>query len=595
VFGVADIIALGATAVFVVVGVLAVLDWWRRRSAPAAAIAVALALLAVLRLLGPIDDALGDPDWPSVVQLVAFAGAGFAILEHRARLFGLATRWRVLAAAGLLVPAGLLMAGGAAVEQGQASALQVAAILMFVVAWIACLVEPATKLWRESANVATVQRAQLRLLASAYVAMAVVILLGTGLVTADETPAGFSVAAEVAAAAIAGVLYLSLKPPAALRRAWLRRRSRDLVEQLQPVGTWQIDPASSTIWFSPSYRRLHGFGPDEQVSLARAFELIHPDDRQEADETFAALLEGQGPFENEYRIVRASDGAVRWVHAQAHALLDLERGRPTALFGTLQDITPAKEVEHHLQEALDRQQEATRQLERLDELKSTILSAVSHELRTPLTALKGFGATLRAHDPHLSVDERRRLSERIVGNAERLEHLLGDLMDLDRLSHRRGALVLERVDLGALVRDVVEAVDPADSHVQLVVPDHAVLVVVDVDKVERAIANLLRNAVDHTPSSASVWVRLESTDQSVEIVVEDDGPGIPDDLKDEVFERFRQGEGPPSRGVGIGLALVREFARLHGGTVWVTDRTGGGASFHLALPSNPSLVREHAG
>ena len=587
--------AWGATAVFVAVGVLAGIDWWRRRSAPAAAMAIALALLAVFRLLGPLGEVLGEPDWLLAAMLATLGGAGFAILEHRARLFDLAVSWRVVAAVGLLLPGGLLLAVGTSTDAGTPSMLQLVATFAFVVAWAACLIEPATKLWRESASVATVQRAQLRLLASAYVAMAAVILLGVGLGTTGQTPAGYAVATEVAAAVIAGVLYLSLKPPVALRRAWLRRRSRELVEQLQPVATWQIDPASSTIWFSPTYRRLHGFGPEEDVTLERAFELIHADDRQEADEVFAGLLDGHGPLEHEYRIVRASDGAVRWVHAHADALRDLEHGRPTALFGTLQDITPAKEVEHHLQEALHRQQDATRQLERLDELKSAILSAVSHELRTPLTALKGFGATLRLHDPQLTADDRRQLSERIVGNAERLEHLLGDLLDLDRLSHRRGELRLERVDLGALVREVAGAVDPADNHVQLEVPDHAVLVVVDADKIGRAVANLLRNAVDHTPNAASVWVRVASTDQGVELVVEDDGPGVPDHLKDEVFERFRQGEEPPSRGVGIGLALVREFARLHGGAVWVTDRPGGGARFHLALPSNPSLVREDAG
>lgn len=593
--GVANILALGTTSVFVVVGVLAVLDWRRRGSAPAAAIAIALVLLALLRLLEPIGAALGEPDWLLGVLLAAFAGSGYAILEHRARLFGLAVPWRVLAALALVLPAGLLLVVGVPAEDAAPSSLQLVGILGFVAAWVACLVEPAAKLWRESATVATVQRAQLRLLAVAFVAMAGVILLGVGMGTAGQAPGGFAIATETAAALIAGVLYLSLKPPAVLRRAWLRRRSQDLVEQLQPVATWQIDLASSTIWVSPTHRRLLGIGPDEHVSLERTFDLIHPDDRSEADAVFADLLEGRGPVEHEYRLVRADDGAVRWVRAQAHALLDLEHGAATALFGTLQDITPAKEVEHHLQEALARQHEATRQLERLDELKSSILSAVSHELRTPLTALKGFGATLQAHDPQLTAADRRRLSERIVGNAERLEHLLGDLLDLDRLSQRPGELSLERVDLAALVRDVCQTLDPVDHHVQVDVPAHGVLAVVDVDKVQRAVVNLLRNAVDHTPTSASVWVRVTSTGRGVEVVVEDDGPGIPDHLKVEIFERFRQGETPPSRGTGIGLALVREFARLHGGEVWITDRPGGGASFHLALPSNPSVAREHAG
>ena len=591
---VADIIAVGATAVFVVVAAMAVADWRRRRTAPAAAIAVALVLLAVLRLLEPVGAALGDPDWLLGVLLAAFAGSGYAILEHRAQLFGLAPAWRVLAAVGLGAPAALVLAGGPPAE-GSASSLQVAAALAFVTVWVACLVEPAAKLWRESAIVATVQRAQLRLLAGAYVAMAAAILLGVGVGLAGQAPAGVTVATEVAAAVIAVVLYLSLQPPAAVRRRWMRRRGRELVEQLHPVATWQIDPATATIWVSPTYRSLHGFGSDEHVTLEGTFELIHPDDREEADEVFASLLEGQGPLEYDFRIVRACDGAVRWVRAQAHALLDLERGSPTALFGTVQDITSDKEVEQRLQEALDRQQGATRQLERLDELKSTILAAVSHELRTPLTALKGFGATLQAHDLQLTAADRRRLSDRIVGNAERLERLLGDLLDLDRLSHRPSELSLQRVDVASLVREACQAGELRGQDVEVDVPTQAVLAVVDPDKVERAVANLLRNAVDHTPASSSVWVRVASTDMGVEIVVEDDGPGVPDHLKDEVFERFRQGEDPPSRGVGIGLALVREFARLHGGRVWVADRDGGGARFHLTLPSNPSLLQEDAG
>ena len=590
----ADIIAVGATAVFVVVAALAVTDWRRRRTAPAAAIAVALVLLAVLRLLDPVGAALGDPDWLLGVLLAAFAGSGYAILEHRARLFGLALAWQVLAAGGLGVSAVLVLASGPAAD-GAASSLQVAAALAFISFWVACLVEPAAKLWRESAVVATVQRAQLRLLAGAYVAMAAAILLGVGTGVAGQAPAGFAVGSEIAAAVIAVVLYLSLQPPAVLRRRWMRRRGRELVEQLHPVATWQIDPATSTIWVSPTYRSLHGFGPDEHVTLEGTFELIHPGDREEAEGVFSSLLEGQGPLEYDFRIVRASDGAVRWVRAQAHALLDLERGSPTALFGTVQDITSDKEVEQRLQDALGQQEEATRQLERLDELKSTILAAVSHELRTPLTALKGFGATLQAHDPELTAADRRRLSDRIVGNAERLERLLGDLLDLDRLSHRPSELSLERIDVASLVRQVCQSGELRGQHVEVDVPTQGVLAVVDPDKVERAVANMLRNTVDHTPVSSSVWVRVASTDLGVEIVVEDDGPGIPDQLKDEVFEHFRQGEDPPSRGVGIGLALVREFARLHGGRVWVTDRAGGGARFHLTLPSNPSLLQEDAG
>jgi signal transduction histidine kinase len=108
----------------------------------------------------------------------------------------------------------------------------------------------------------------------------------------------------------------------------------------------------------------------------------------------------------------------------------------------------------------------------------------------------------------------------------------------------------------------------------------------DAAKVERMMENLLANAARHTPPDSSIWLRFEEADGGVVIVVEDDGPGVPDEQKELIFEAFRRGW-TTAEGSGIGLSLVARFAELHGGRAWVEDRPGGGASFRVFLPDLP--------
>ncbi len=177
------------------------------------------------------------------------------------------------------------------------------------------------------------------------------------------------------------------------------------------------------------------------------------------------------------------------------------------------------------------------------------------------------------------------MMERLAANARKLERLLSDLLDVDRLA--RGVLEpsLNPVDLGALVRRVAEETEVGDRPLFVSAP--ALQTLVDGAKVERILENLLVNAARHTPEGARIWVRLSEEDGNALLVVEDDGPGVPEGQRGSVFEPFHQG--PPLRehnpGTGIGLSLVASFAELHGGRAWVEDRPGGGASFHVLLPS----------
>lgn len=241
-------------------------------------------------------------------------------------------------------------------------------------------------------------------------------------------------------------------------------------------------------------------------------------------------------------------------------------------------------------DAYAREHEAARRLLELDRLKSEFLAHTSHELRTPLTSLLGFTEMLRARAGSLSPEDLATTLGTVETNAKRLDRLVRDLLDVDRLARGSMSARREKVDLGELARRVVEGADLADEDVAVEV--EPTTVAVDVSKIERVVEALLSNAVRHTPPGTPIRVRVKHDDHRASLEVEDEGPGVPDELKRRVFEPFRQGDlaEPWRPGMGIGLTLVRRLVALHGGDVRIEDRAGGGAVVRVWFPHRGSGV-----
>jgi PAS domain S-box-containing protein len=372
-----------------------------------------------------------------------------------------------------------------------------------------------------------------------------------------------------------------------VREAELRYRT--LVEQI-PAVTY-VDSYEGierghyrTMYVSPQIEELLGYSPEEFMAQPGLWPtLLHPEDRDNVLARDTHHYRTGDPLTQEYRLI-ARDGQVRWVLDKAVAIRD-ENGRLRFSQGMLYDISDRKRMEEDLERALAVEREAGERLRALDELKNTFLHAVSHELRTPLAAVLGFALTLQREEVDLDSKERLEIVRRLAANARKLDQLLSDLLDLDRLD--RGIVEPRRrpTDVAALVRRTVEGSDvlgtrPVRVEAQLVVAP------IDGPKVERIVENLLANAARHTPPGSSVWIKVGPHEGGVLIEVEDDGAGVPEDIRETVFEPFSQGPQaqPHSPGVGIGLSLVARFAELHGGRAWVEERRGGGASFKVFLP-----------
>ncbi|MEU4927866.1 DUF4118 domain-containing protein, partial [Streptomyces yokosukanensis] len=246
---------------------------------------------------------------------------------------------------------------------------------------------------------------------------------------------------------------------------------------------------------------------------------------------------------------------------------------------------------------LDRQRlqheaDRAKELAEGNRIRTALLAAVSHDLRTPLAGIKAAVTSLRSDDVEWSEQDRADLLEAIEEGADRLDHLVGNLLDMSRLQTGTVTPIIRETDLDEVVPMALGGV-PEDS-VDLDIPETLPMVYVDRGLLERAVANVVENAVKYSPPGERVLVSASALADRVEVRVVDRGPGVPDEAKDRIFEPFqRYGDAPRGVGVGLGLAVARGFAESVGGSLLAEDTPGGGLTMVLAVPTAPE--REQLG
>ncbi|MFI7319079.1 ATP-binding protein [Streptomyces venezuelae] len=236
---------------------------------------------------------------------------------------------------------------------------------------------------------------------------------------------------------------------------------------------------------------------------------------------------------------------------------------------------------------LDRQRlqseaDQARTLAEGNRIRTALLAAVSHDLRTPLAGIKAAVSSLRSDDVEWSDEDEAELLEGIEAGADRLEHLVGNLLDMSRLQTGTVTPLIREVDLDEVVPMALGGVP--DGSAELDIPETLPMVAVDKGLLERAVANIVENAVKYAPDETPVKVSASALGERVEIRVVDRGPGVPDSAKDRIFAPFqRYGDAPRGAGVGLGLAVARGFVEAMGGTLAAEDTPGGGLTMVLTL------------
>jgi PAS domain S-box-containing protein len=350
---------------------------------------------------------------------------------------------------------------------------------------------------------------------------------------------------------------------------------------------------------------IHYMGPDGIIQRANAAELrvlgyereeyvghhvseFHVD-QDVIEDILGRLTRGEIVQERPARM-RCKDGSIKSVLIDSNVRWDEGKFIHTRCF--TRDVTERERSEQERQELLRIAEQARAEAEAANQTKDDFLSTVSHELRTPLAAILGWVAVLKS----MPLDERgTRAVESMERSGRAQAKLIEDLLDVSRIVSGRLRLDLRLVDLPSVIRSSLETVRPAADAKGVTIDADldpaAGPVAGDADRLQQIAWNLVSNAVKFTPAGGRVEVSLRRRDDDVQLVVRDSGRGIAPELLPFVFERFRQGaasEDRQARGLGLGLAIVRHLAELHGGSVeGSSEGEDKGATFTVTFPLTP--------
>jgi PAS domain S-box-containing protein len=371
----------------------------------------------------------------------------------------------------------------------------------------------------------------------------------------------------------------------ALRRSEADHRA---IFERSPIGIARIGVDGELLEANPSLLQM--LQHDAETMRTSAW----PDMMRAYDQAAARL--GQASFlagitDGSSVQVRAVTGAGTWLWLQLTATtIPDSTGRPEHVLLMIEDVTAVRETSDKLAEALEAQRAAIANLEKLDTTKSEFLSIVSHEFRTALTGIQGFSELIR--DGGLEADEVRAYGGYIFNDADRVNRLIGDMLDLDRMESGRMTMRATDVDINDILMEAIARASTSLVTVEFKSDLDARLPIVsgDRDRLIQVVSNLVNNAVKYSPEGGTVTLTSRVEGKYALISVTDTGIGIPAEEIGHVFERFRRvrsGAAQSIPGTGLGLTIVKQIVEMHGGKIWVESAVGHGSSFHFTIPLAP--------
>jgi PAS domain S-box-containing protein len=382
-----------------------------------------------------------------------------------------------------------------------------------------------------------------------------------------------------------GQFILRAQTAEALRRSEADHRA---IFERSPIGIARIGNGGDLLEANPSLLQMLSHDAETMRSTAWS-DLLRAYDQAAARQRRAPFLAGisdGGSLQ-----VRAATGSGDWLWLQMTATsIPDATGAPEHVLVMIEDVTAVRETSDRLAEALQAQQDANTNLAKLDTTKSEFLSIVSHEFRTALTGIQGFSELIR--DGGLEPDEVRAYGGYIFNDADRVNRLIGDMLDLDRMESGRMTMRAGDVDINDIMMEALSRAAPSAVTVEFKsdLDPRLPIVTGDRDRLIQVLSNLVNNAVKYSPEGGTVTLASRVDGRFALISVTDTGIGIPQDEIGHVFERFRRvrtGAAQSIPGTGLGLTIVKQIVEMHGGRIWVESAVGHGSSFHFTIPLAP--------
>ncbi len=357
------------------------------------------------------------------------------------------------------------------------------------------------------------------------------------------------------------------------------RRAKEAGERLRiavdaaGLATWDWDLRINKTFWNEKHFTLFGMEPrpEQPMTPDDFFSHIHPDDAAQVQERLETAVREKTIFKAEFRAVRDDSDSVLWMHGYGMTVETDDAGAALRLSGVMEDITARKEAEQR---------------------KEEFLGVASHELKTPVTSIKAYAEMLHEMLEERGDAEATAMAAKLDAQVDRISDLIRDLLDATRVHEGRLQLAKERVDITALVQEAVEEAQRTTSahRIELDSGFPAPPVEGDRARIAQVLTNLLGNAVKYSPAGGRVVVGAKVEEDKLVICVQDSGVGIPEEAQGRVFERFYRVSDPAAStypGLGLGLYISAEIVKLHGGTMWVESRRGGGSTFFFSLPMTP--------
>jgi two-component system, sensor histidine kinase and response regulator len=372
---------------------------------------------------------------------------------------------------------------------------------------------------------------------------------------------------------------LSLLVKSQRTEAQLARRNSLLNEIIThaPLGIARVGPDMRVIDVNPRMASLLRTDTQAIVGTPVA-RFLPPEEFARVFAIFQPLWKGSvDTIESDSRAIRADRTEV-WLHWSATVVRNAI-GQIEYFLAMYEDT----DADHAANEAAAAHLAG---LERLNQLKSEFVSLVSHEFRTALVGIQGFSEMIRDED--VSIEEAKGFAADINSDAERLNRMINDMLDLDRIEAGRLTLHVDRVRINDLLQQAVERTRASTEKHHVVCDFDASQPVVDcdADRVAQVISNLLSNAVKYSPDGGEIAVSSRAGPTSVDVSVRDHGLGITPEFMKRMFSRYERYERTSGKiiGTGLGLAITRQIVEMHGGKIWVDSELGKGSEFHFTLP-----------